>query len=684
MQYDTFDDARPMPGPMLVPLPGRATSSCKPGVAIAEQIRMAQVRQCFESLPQAQLVTIVNGVVLYLFLKAVVETNVLGAWLAAMIGIGALRTASYWKFRRCNDLPAQLRRWEAVSFAGAAVAGLLWGSASYFLFVADSISHQAYLSFVIAGMVAGAVSTLSVQLCCAIVFIVLSIAPLAYQFATATHEFAFGMSFMVTLFMGMMLIAATRYSRNHRNTLAESLRREAAEQDLVQIAYFDPLTELPNRRLFADYMQRARASASRHGTLMAVCHLDLDNFKAINDRHGHEIGDRVLVLAARTLKHSVRAGDVVARWGGDEFALLLTDLRDAEACATTLSRLLEALAVPQKLHGIAYRLSASIGATLVSGESDDPDTLLRQADQAMYLAKRAGRSGYHIFDAEKDGDDRRRAEARRLLRTALDNDELRLYFQPKVEMDLGIVYGAEALVRWQHPERGLLAPGAFLPLWEADESMVELDRWVLKRAIAQLDLWLARGLHLDLSVNVSAWLLHDAHFIDFLGELFASHPRTRGRIELEVTETRALDDINRISEVMAQCARMDVEFALDDFGTGFSSLVHLQRLPARALKVDTSFVRAMLENENDRNLVKGIIGLGDALGKEVVAEGVESIEHGIALLQLGCRRAQGYGIARPMPAADLPTWIARYVAPAAWRGLCAPAGTPQLRSVAVS
>ena len=284
----------------------------------------------------------------------------------------------------------------------------------------------------------------------------------------------------------------------------------------------------------------------------------------------------------------------------------------------------------------------------------------------MYLVKSAGRSGFHLFDALDDANHDDVSTCSQELARALEANELVLHFQPKVEMDSGRVYGAEALVRWQHPERGLLPPGAFLPQWETDKSMIELDRWVLKSAIEQLDQWLKFGLRLVLSVNVSAWLLHDDHFTQYLGGLLDAHPRARGMLELEVTETRALDDVGHICEVMAACAQMDVQFALDDFGTGFSSLVHLQRLPANILKIDTTFVRAMLEDENDRILVKGIISLGQALGKEVVAEGVETPAHGDALLEFGCRCAQGYGIAKPMPAGALTDWVSRYQAPASW------------------
>ncbi len=633
---------------------------------IEEKIREAKIRLCYETMPMAQCITLVNGGLVYIFMQSAIAAETLGLWFAALLVISALRIGSYVKFRQCTHVSASLRRWEIVSLIGAVLAGILWGGAGIVLFVPDSISHQAFLSFVIAGMTAGAVTTLSVQLSAALIFIFLATVPLAYRIALTTHDFNVAMSLMVALFMVMMMVAAGRFFRNYRDTLAEGLRREAAENELAQIAYYDPLTELPNRRLFADHLRRAITSARRNQSLIAVCYLDLDNFKLINDEFGHEVGDRVLVRAAQTLQDSVRGGDVVGRWGGDEFAILLTNLEGHDTCVSALKRLLNALSGGQNFDGISRALTAGVGVTLVRGDIDDPDTLLRQADQAMYLAKRAGRNGYHIFDPQQDSDDRRSSEARQQLRSALDNNELTLYFQPKVEMSNGVVYGAEALLRWRHPTGNLLAPGKFLPMWETHESMSDVDRWVLENTLVQLNQWLDQGVRLALSVNVSAWLLQDTAFIGFLESLFNTYPRTRGMIELEITETRALDDISRISKLMELCAAMRVDFALDDFGTGFSSLMHLQRLPAQTLKIDSSFVRAMLEDDNDKNLVKGIVGLGDALGKRVIAEGVETVAHGDELLKLGCRYAQGYGIAEPMPAKEFLRWIDSYVVPVSW------------------
>lgn len=645
-----------------------------------DEIRLARLRLCCSAVPLSQAVTVVNGLLLYLFLGAAATLPVWWAWFAALAAIGAVRVSTYLHFKRSTDLEAAAARLEAANLLGAIGGGLLWGSAGVLLFEPTNLPHQTFLAFVVGGMAAGAVTTLAPHRAAAWAFIVLALGPLAMCFALAAHAFAAPMAFMVTLFMAMMLVAATRFHANFVTMLHESLRREAAERELAQIAYFDPLTDLPNRRLYIDHLERALAAAQRRDQRIAVCCLDLDNFKTLNDQHGHDVGDTILRHVAQVLTKSVRAGDVIARWGGDEFAVLLSGFGSEDDCRPALGRLVAALSERFVIGADEFTLSASIGATLAPRTAaDDADSLLREADHAMYLAKRAGRNGFHVFDPRQDGANEHRDEARRLLRDALVQDELVLYVQPKVEMDNGTVYGVEALIRWQHPERGLLAPGSFLPLWEADASMAELDRRVLQRAVELVERWLDAGLRLVMSVNVSAWLLHDPAFTRYLEALLAAHPRARGLIELEVTETRALDDIGRISDVMHECAALGVEFALDDFGTGFSSLVHLQRLPARVLKIDTNFVRGMLVNEHDRKLVRGIIGLGEALDKEVVAEGVETVAHGRALLDLGCRHAQGYGIAKPMPAADLPAWSTAYSAPPGWHA--AADARPWLRQV---
>ena len=439
------------------------------------------------------------------------------------------------------------------------------------------------------------------------------------------------------------------------------------EQQLQHLAQHDALTGVPNRVLLADRMRQAIAQASRGGELLAVGYLDLDGFKPINDTHGHEVGDHLLVEMARRMTQSLRGGDTVARLGGDEFVLLLRGLKDQEECEATLNRLLEVIAQPVHLNGLEASLSASIGVSLYPSDDDDPDTLLRHADQAMYAAKQAGRGCYTFYDVEGDRRARSHRETQDRVRLALDNNELLLHYQPQVDMRSGTVVGAEALIRWQHPERGLLSPAAFLPVIENTTLDIAVGEWVLRQALAQLDAWRQQGLELTVSVNISAQHIQRPDFLEKLQHCLAEYPAVSAhQLELEILETAALEDLARVSEVIHTCQKLGSDFALDDFGTGYSSLTYLKHLPVQILKIDQSFVRDMLRDPDDLAIVEGVIALAEAFGRDVIAEGVDSLEAGLLLLQLGCAVAQGYSIARPMPAADLPTWIKDWDTPRAW------------------
>ena len=441
------------------------------------------------------------------------------------------------------------------------------------------------------------------------------------------------------------------------------------QQKLERMAHYDALTQLPNRVLLADRLMLALTQARRSGKLLAVCYLDLDGFKPVNDTFGHEAGDALLVEVASRLKQVLRNGDTVARLGGDEFVLLLSGLDDIGKCQQALDRVLHTIAQPYQLGKERLaNLSASIGVTLYPVDGADADTLLRHADQAMYLAKQAGRHRYHLFDPEHDRQAHAHREAVARIEAALNAGEFRLYYQPKVNMRHGVVVGAEALIRWQHPERGLLPPGEFLPIIEDSEFSVELGEWVMEEALRQMAVWRAQGLTLPVSVNISARHLQHPQFSQRLHTLLARHPDTPpGQLELEVLETAALDDIAYVSALMERCRALGVMFALDDFGTGYSSLTYLKRLPANVLKIDQSFVRDMLKDPEDLAIIEGVIGLTQAFRRTAIAEGVETLEHGALLIQLGCDLGQGYGIARPMPAEAVPSWVAGFSAPESWR-----------------
>ncbi len=444
--------------------------------------------------------------------------------------------------------------------------------------------------------------------------------------------------------------------------------RKAHQKQLEHMAHFDLLTGLPNRVLLADRLQLALAQAVRRQSKLAVAYIDLDGFKAINDQFGHAAGDHLLTVLAGHMKRALRKGDTLARLGGDEFVAILLDLPSVDASAPMLTRLLAAAGEAVYQNGQALHVSASVGVTFYpQAEEMDADQLLRQADQAMYQAKQMGKNRYRIFDAEHDRSVRGHHESLERIRQALAAREFVLFYQPKVNMRTGAVMGAEALIRWQHPERGLLAPADFLPLIADHSLAIQLGEWVLDTAMNQIAAWRADGLFWQVSVNVDAIQLEQAVFVDRLRQQLAAHPAlVAGDLELEVLETSALNDIAKVSSVMLACRAMGVGFALDDFGTGYSSLTYLKRLPVEVLKIDQSFVRDMLDNPDDLSILDGVLGLSRAFQRKVIAEGVETLAHGQMLLRLGCELAQGYAIARPMPAEAVPGWLATWRPDPSW------------------
>lgn len=433
---------------------------------------------------------------------------------------------------------------------------------------------------------------------------------------------------------------------------------KVANARLTELAHYDPLTHLPNRALLTDRLQQAMAYGQRHARAFSVAFIDLDGFKEINDQHGHGVGDRLLMRMAENFQHVLRAGDTVARLGGDEFVALVTDLADPRDSEALMQRLLATAASPINLDGLALTVSASIGVTHFPQDGVSADILIRHADQAMYLAKQQGKNRIHYFDVASDSALRDRRIQLQRIGQACEQGELVLHYQPQVNMRTAEVVGVEALVRWQHPERGLLAPAAFLPLIEDDDLALRVGHCVLGLALQQLRAWCQQGLRLRVAVNVFARQLQQPDFLESMRTHLERFPDVDpALLKLEVVETSALDDIGHAIAIIEGCARLGIGFALDDFGTGYSSLTYLKRLPAELLKIDQSFVRDILDDREDLNIVEGVIGLARAFDREVLAEGVETEAHARVLLDKGCTLGQGYGIARPMPAADLAGWM---------------------------
>jgi diguanylate cyclase (GGDEF)-like protein/PAS domain S-box-containing protein len=442
-----------------------------------------------------------------------------------------------------------------------------------------------------------------------------------------------------------------------------------SRQQLDQLkrqAHFDELTRLPNRARLAQMLDEALQTSQREGSLLTVCYLDLDHFKPVNDQFGHEAGDRLLLELANRMRRSLRSwaggDDVVARIGGDEFVLLLRTAT-LEESRHAVERVLHQICQPYALgFGLdPVMVTASIGATVYPLDGADAETLLRHADHAMYGAKQAGRNGYLFFDAEHD----RRAEARFValgrVQEALDAREFRLYYQPKVDMPSGVVTGVEALLRWRHPDKGVISPAQFLPLIENTGLSGSVGNWVLQQGIEQLAAWLGQGLDITVSVNVSARHLQDPLFARHLAVLLARYDANVARhLIVEVLETAALADIDYTCALMEECRSLGVRFALDDFGTGYSTFTYLKRLPIDMLKIDRSFITNMLSDRHDLAIVEGVIGLSQTFGCSVVAEGVETPEQAQRLIEIGCSTGQGNGIAPAMPADEVAGWIAGY------------------------
>lgn len=438
---------------------------------------------------------------------------------------------------------------------------------------------------------------------------------------------------------------------------------------LEYLAHYDDLTGLPNRSLLSIFLKKSMEQEQRRMQSLAVVYIDLDGFKSVNDQYGHQAGDHLLVCLAKQMKKVLRKGDMLSRIGGDEFIAVLIDLEGKRSLQLTLNRLLDAATSFVEIGtNNLLQISASLGVVLYpQKQSIDAEQLMRQADQAMYQAKLSGKNRYAFFDIDRDYSTRTRNENVDRIRLALEQKEFLLHYQPKVNMRTGEVLGAEALIRWQHPERGMLQPDNFLHLIEGHDISIDLGEWVINTALLQLEQWFSYGHTLSISVNVGAMQIQAPNFISRVSQLLAMHPKILpSNLELEILETSALRDISRISKVINECKKLGITFSLDDFGTGYSSLTYLRRLKVANIKIDHSFVHNIIEDSSDRAIFEGIVKLATTFNRHVIAEGVESVAHGAFILKLGCELAQGFGIAKPMPGDRFLPWLGSWKPDSSW------------------
>jgi diguanylate cyclase (GGDEF)-like protein/PAS domain S-box-containing protein len=439
----------------------------------------------------------------------------------------------------------------------------------------------------------------------------------------------------------------------YRGVGRDVTRAALAEQKVHELACYDSLTGLPNRNMFFGELNRTIARARREHREFAVCFIDLDRFKAINDTLGHQAGDELLEAMADRLRTSLRESDVVARLGGDEFVVLLEGCTPADL-GHVANKMLASIGEPLMLHGCTLDMTCSIGIGIFPADGDDAATLLKHADAAMYLAKERGKNNVQFYTAELADLAARQFVLESELRLALARDELFLHYQPKIDLATGEMRSVEALLRWEHPQRGLVPPNDFIPLAEERGLIVPIGRWVIQAACRQMREWRRDGLAVPrVAVNLSARQFASETLIEDLVRALEAHDIEPSQFEVELTESALMADPERANQVLRQVDAMGVRISIDDFGTGYSSLSYLKRFPARTVKIDRSFIRGLPGDTNDAAITQAVIAMAHSLGLAVVAEGVECETQLQTLREMGCDEVQGYLLGRPMPPADL-------------------------------
>jgi diguanylate cyclase (GGDEF)-like protein/PAS domain S-box-containing protein len=473
---------------------------------------------------------------------------------------------------------------------------------------------------------------------------------------------------------------------NYVSTQTDITARKMAEEAVEHLAFYDSLTDLPNRRLLSDRLQQAKASLARKGKEGAILFIDLDNFKTLNDTQGHDVGDLLLIQVAKRLRANVREGDTVARLGGDEYVVILEDLSDdpieaASEAKEVGKKILNALNDPYQLVGHEYRSTSSIGVTLLNAENHSIDEMLKHADIAMYQAKKSGRNTLRFFDPKMQEAINTRVSAEKELLNAIEQKQFQLYYQIQVDSEGGVL-GAEALIRWIHPARGLVSPAEFIPLAEETGLILPIGSWVVEAACGQLKAWEVRGIarNLALAVNVSAKQVQHEDFVCQMKAIVQKYEVCPCLLKLELTESMLVENVEDTINKIEQLRDFGIRFSLDDFGTGYSSLQYLKKIPINQLKIDQSFIRGIETDHHDQSIVRTVIAIAHSLEIDVIAEGVETDGQLQILKRTGCKAFQGYLFAKPMAVELFEALLQRQVYPSSASDADRDIANPQVRT----
>jgi diguanylate cyclase (GGDEF)-like protein len=630
------------------------------GQALSQRVFLERLSLFYRSLTLSNSAVVFNSLLLAFVLQTPKNRNVVFAWAAVTLLVAAYRFSTIYRYGRQSfgEREARARQWHTEILIGVALSGAAWGAAGYLLFDLSDVVNQSFLAFVIAGMCAGAIVSLSAFFEAAATFLVLSLLPFFLRLLQSLNSDTAVMAIMVILYLSLMLVFARRVNSTVITGLEMTYLRSEAEATIERQALYDALTGLPNRRLLQDRLNQAVARCRRKGRQAALLFLDLDYFKRVNDSLGHSIGDELLTEVAQRISKLLREEDTAARLGGDEFVALITDIDGNVDQVISLVRrrgeeLRRAIEAPMDLSGNEVHITVSIGVSLLPADTDNIDDLLKHADTAMYRAKDEGRNTLRFFVVEMQNALMRRLEMERKLRRAIDTGEgLALHLQPQYT-DTGSICGAELLLRW-HLDGKAVSPAVFIPVAEDSGLIFRLGDWVLDEAcrIAEVVGEHYRGREFSIAINVSPKQFRQRHFPEAVLAAIDRHQLPKGFIELELTESLLIDDIKDTVDKMHLLRERGVRFSIDDFGTGYSSLSYLKSLPLDKLKVDQSFVRDVLTDPGDASIVRAIISVAHTLQLEVIAEGVETQPVHDFLVAEGCRRFQGYLYSPPIPLDD--------------------------------
>ena len=613
-------------------------------------IKSDQVRLVYAAVPASLLTILINSLLLAIVEWRVAEQSNIIIWFLIINCLSIVRLTLYHAFVKHLDQQLLNPFWYNLSILISVVSGLLWGGVVYFLFPEQNPVHQVFLGFVIAGMCAGGITTLSALLPSAICFVTSALLPVIIKFMIIDSEISFAMAIMSLLFLIMLIASAKRLNNTILQSLVAQYRYEDAEKTILHIAHYDELTQLPNRRLFMTNLYQQFAKSVRHNRIGALLFIDIDHFKGINDSLGHLVGDELLAEVAKRINSRLRSEDTAARLGGDEFVVLLSEIGSEPALASSLAEKIaeeirnqfEPLFVIREME---IHLTASIGIALFPYGELTAENIIHNADAAMYQAKENGRNKVRLFTTGLRDAIVQHREIENELRNALKNDEFLLYFQAQFDGQKEII-GFEALLRWRHPEKGIILPGYFIEIAEKSHLIEPIGEWVLRTSFTCAAKLMHRP-ELVISVNVSPLQFSNHLFVSLVKRVISETGVNPAQLKFEITEGMLIDKIDKTIGTINQLKALGIRFSIDDFGTGYSSLAYLDNLPIDELKIDQSFVRKIMASPGNAVIVDTIIIMARNLNLVVIAEGVEEEAELSYLESRQCHYYQGYYFAKP-------------------------------------